>query len=112
MTVRRSDVERIAALAHLTLDEDQTVRLTEEMNRILAHADRLHEVGGAEGAERGEAPLQPDSEMSGVRSGTVVPDELLARPSDFAPRYEEGFFVVPPPPGVSESGDSRGEGAS
>ena len=122
MSVTRDDVRRIAELARLTLDEDEAERLTDEMNRILEHVDRLAE------AARGGAPDRPGTHagqpsvddgpgdtsgakdhhekpthaaISGTREGSdPEPDRLIRPPADFAPRFEEGFFVVPPPHGV------------
>lgn len=97
MSVDRAEVERIAVLAKLRLRADEVVRLTGDMNRILEHAKRL----------RG---LDPDGEVAGpegvTRSGTRPPeaetrDRLLAPILDWAPETAEGFFTVPPPPGVT-----------
>ena len=118
MSVTRDDVDRIAELARLHLDEDEADRLTSEMNRVLENADRLRARGGAdEGAgEAGTGPASsgspgdsdgptadPDGRtaISGARApGPTEPDALESPPADFAPRFEEGFFVVPPPHGV------------
>ena len=113
MSVDREEVERIAGLARLELEDDEAARLTSEMNRILDHAERLRGVSaeasgasgiagasGIEGAEEGRA--------SGVREEDVTdPDALHAEPASFAPDWREGFFVVPPPPGVTAEDDPR-----
>lgn len=102
MSVDRGEVERIAALAKLRLEDDEADRLTEEMNRILEHAARLRGL-----ATEADADTSPDR-TGGTRSaGAEKPDELLRPPESFAPDMREGFFVVPPPPGV---GDDEGGG--
>lgn len=107
MSVDRGEVERIAALAKLRLEDDEADRLTEEMNRILEHAARLR--GLAVDATEADADTGPDL-TSGTRSaGAEEPDELLRPPGSFAPDMREGFFVVPPPPGVADDeGGGRG----
>lgn len=58
--------------------------------------------GGASGAGGG-AP-GAESETAGAEPGAVDapsgPDPLLRPPGAFAPEMIEGFFAVPPPPGV------------
>ena len=129
MSVDRTEVDRIARLARLELEDDEADRLTDEMNRILEHAERLRTAGvdgaGATGAaggaatddaagkasrsedERaaGEAGGAAPAGMSGARAETGEPDALDRDPSAFAPEWEEGFFVVPPPPGVTAQDD-------
>ncbi len=95
MSVDRSEILRIAKLAQLRFDDDEADRLTEEMNGILEYAARLRELrdDSAEGA------LETSS--SGTRSQDAeVPDVLAGDLRSFAPREVDGFFVVPPPPGL------------
>lgn len=145
VSVDREEVERIGRLAKLRLTDDEAERLTDEMNRILEHAERLRRLeeasgagpvieGGAAGSgqaaereaaereadegeadegeadERGVGGEGPDVARttdpggpgpSGTRSPAAeTPDPLHMAPSAFAPDVREGFFVVPPPPGV------------
>jgi len=103
MSVDREEVDRIADLARLSLDEGEAERLTEEMNRILEHADRLRGVSGQAGGET-EGPALV-SGMSGTRAAEAnVPDPLASGVETFAPRTEAGFFLVPPPHGVTADG--------
>ena len=103
MSVDRDEVDRIARLARLQLESEEADRLTEEMNRILEHAERLRGAG-AEGGGHAPAVDTPGSagrDIEGVRSETGEPDALSDPPGEFAPEWAEGFFVVPPPPGVT-----------
>lgn len=103
MSVDGDEVRRIADLAKLSLAEDEVDRLAEEMSRILDHARRLREVdgavtdGSADEAFAGASPAGPDV-------SAVEPDPLLLPPEDVAPDMREGFFTVPPPPGVVHPG--------
>ena len=111
MSVTRADIDRIAELARLRLDDAEADRLTGEMNRILEHADRLRAAESAAEDEKGApaatgdgAPGEggsSDRDVRGARvDGADGPDTLIHPPGDFSPRFEEGFFVVPPPHGV------------
>jgi aspartyl-tRNA(Asn)/glutamyl-tRNA(Gln) amidotransferase subunit C len=96
VSVDRAEVERIAALARLRLDDDEAEQLTGELNRILDHVEALRaleEVAPTVAALPREAASTRASEEG-------APDALERRPDEFAPRWAEGFFVVPPPPGV------------
>jgi len=100
MSVDRDEVLRIAGLAKLRIDDQEADRLADEMTRILEHAERLREV-------EDESPTPPDApDGSGdaggpreVTSGDI--DSMERRPRDFAPEMTDGFFLVPPPPGVT-----------
>lgn len=104
MSVDRAEVERIAKLAQLRFADAELDRLTDEMNRILGHAERLAlNDDGAGAAATGHAPdgFARDA-LAGVRdAGLRAPDRLSDPPESFAPRWQDGFFVVPPPPGVT-----------
>ena len=108
MSVDRAEVERIAALARLRLDEEEAERLTAEVNQILEHATRLR---GLEAA--GEAAVQAPVGMGpgGARTAEAeTPDRLHSPLEDFAPQMEGGFFLVPPPPGVTHAEDPPATG--
>ena len=122
MSVDRAEVRRIAILASLELTDTEADRLTDEMNRILEHAARLREVEPARppGAQPSEEDARPAGGPTGSTGestgGSVRPDgtrsddlttpDTLARPiADWAPATSEGFFLVPPPPGVHAADD-------
>ncbi len=105
MSVDRNEVLRIAGLAKLRLDDEELERMTGDLNSILGHVDALAEledegVPGEQERAKGRRPTRPE-EATGA-----VPERL--DPSLVAPSFQDGFFVVPPPPGlhVDEGGDS------
>ena len=108
MTVDRREVRRIADLARLGIDSDEVDRVTDEMNRILEHANRLRGLVGEPEAARVTNRPHDDGERSGSGTRDVDaerPDSLSEGIASFAPQQVDGFFVVPPPPGVG--GDRR-----
>lgn len=113
MSVGRKEVAQIAALARLRLHPAEVDRLTRDMNRILEHATRLRNVahterdlspmtGSPAPAHGADADASTSTSSPGGTRGPDgdVPDELATKPETFAPHMVDGFFVVPPPPGV------------
>lgn len=91
MPVSIDDVRHIAALARLGLTDQRAASLVGELNGILAHMDVLAKVdtGEAEpvtGIGASGAPLRDDK-------GPSVPLEHAIE--TFAPKFEQGFFLVP-----------------
>ena len=91
MSVSIDDVRHIAALARLGLTDERAASLVNELNGILAHMDVLTKVdtGGVEpvsGIGASGAPLREDKGPS-----QPLAHEIAA----FAPRFEQGFFLVP-----------------
>ena len=91
MSVSREDVLRIARLAELDVDEETLPELAEQMSRILDYVAQLSAVP-ANGALR---VFVPGPDAIRFRPDEVNPPPLAFGPSDFAPAFKEGFFVVP-----------------
>lgn len=123
MSVDRSQVEAMARLAQLSVDEREADRLAQEMSRILEYADRLRTVRGAEDSVDAGGAGQPSdivgthvtgsdvigtdvcgTDVTATGAPPTASDPLHRSPDEFAPRFEDGFFVVPPPPGVTPDG--------
>lgn len=94
MTLSRKDVERIAQLAALQVDEAALPKLTEQIARIIEYVSQLEAAvprseGSAESVWLGRDPPQP------LRPDQVHPADLARDLKSFAPAVKEGFFVVP-----------------
>ncbi len=100
MTVKRDEVLRIAKLAHLRLGEDELERMTGDLNSILGHVDQLASL-----EDQGEADRLESGEASGMRSREDTGGERALDPSAIAPSWKDGFFLVPPPPGLQQDGE-------
>ena len=88
----RTDVERIARLAHLDLTDDETEVFTRQLAQILEYAERLQQVDTdvvtATWHPRAPAsPLRPD-----VLRPSLAREDVLANAPDAAP---DGLFRVP-----------------
>lgn len=101
MSVNREEVLRIARLARLRLDDDELARMTDDLNSILEHVDALAALEEDEVADDGRWAERASTRLS---EETVADPERID-PSGMAPAFQDGFFVVPPPPGVHAEED-------
>ena len=108
MAVQTEDVRRIAELARLQLHDDEIERFTGQLNSILAHMDALADLDAE--AAAAEAAAGPGAGAP-LRSEAVKPDVLHRAPSEIAPHWRHGFFVVPrlaAQDRLAEGGDASG----
>jgi aspartyl-tRNA(Asn)/glutamyl-tRNA(Gln) amidotransferase subunit C len=88
----KSDVVRIARLAHLELTDDEQALFTQQLAQILTYAERLQEVDTTGVA----ATWHPGAEVGPLRPDTPRPslptDDALANAPASGPR---GLFRVP-----------------
>lgn len=91
MSVSREDVERIARLAELRVDEDAVGPLAEQLSRILDYVARLNELSAGETAR----PFVAGPDAIQLRPDEVRPWPLAMPPAKLAPAFREGFFTVP-----------------
>jgi aspartyl-tRNA(Asn)/glutamyl-tRNA(Gln) amidotransferase subunit C len=91
MTLSRQDVERIAELAALHVDEQQLPQLTQQIASILEYVSQLDaaDVGSDAATWLAKSPPQP------LRPDEVRPADLVSDLRSFAPALREGVFVVP-----------------
>lgn len=91
MSVTPDDVRHVAALARLSLPEDQVASYVAQLNAILGHMAALKQVpstGAAAEAEAARAGMA-------LRPDVIAPVPLSRPPAEFAPQMREGFFLVP-----------------
>jgi aspartyl/glutamyl-tRNA(Asn/Gln) amidotransferase C subunit len=87
--VTRAEIQRIAQLAELAVDEPTAVQLESQLSRILDHVAQLAELpkgGDGDGDER----------VVRLRADEPGRSDVLARPpAEWAPAFKGGLFVVP-----------------
>lgn len=100
MTIHRADVERVARLASLAVDEDALATLTQQIAHILEYVSQLDRADT--GADKTgaiwlgmEPPLSP-------RADEVRPADLHRALKDFAPVFREDLFLVPKLSGLED----------
>ena len=88
MKITVDEARRIAALAHLSIDDAGLSKMAGEMTRILSYVDQLAEAdtAGAGGAEEAVTPMRDDEPRPSIDR------ELVAKN---APDWAGGFFRVP-----------------
>jgi aspartyl-tRNA(Asn)/glutamyl-tRNA(Gln) amidotransferase subunit C len=91
MSISREEVERIAHLAELQVDEAALAGLVDQLSRILDYVAQIATVAAAESAP----PFLPGPAAARFRSDEVRPAPLAFGPERMAPAFRDGFFLVP-----------------
>ncbi|GAB3369380.1 Asp-tRNA(Asn)/Glu-tRNA(Gln) amidotransferase subunit GatC [Azotobacter armeniacus] len=91
MALERSDVEKIAHLARLGLDETEIPRTTETLNDILGLIDRMQAVD-THGIEPLAHPLEATQRL---RLDEVTESNHRDAYQAIAPAVENGLYLVP-----------------
>lgn len=91
MSIGKEEVVHIAKLAELAVSESELPRLVEQLSRIVSFVEELNQAPSDESAPAylegpAKTPLRPD---------VVNPVPLSRLPSEIAPAFVDGFFVVP-----------------
>jgi len=99
MAITREDVLHVAALARLELTEDEIVRLTEQLNDILAAVGKVSEL------DLSDVPptSHPLAVVNVLRPDEPRPSLPLEDVFANAPDREGEFFRVPPTGATEES---------
>ena len=88
MGVTRADIQKIAELAELAVDDATAAELEKQLSRILDYVAQLAKLP-KEGDGAG------DARAVRLRRDEITPDPLLRDPEDFAPVFRQGLFLVP-----------------
>lgn len=104
MTIDRSELERIAELARLELEQEELAQLTRDCRAILDYFAAIRDLGvaGTEpwGAQEGSAALREDR----------VHHDPLTRPLDgIAPAWRDGYFTLPRLPAMDAELAAEGD---
>ncbi len=88
MRVTRKDIEKVAALAELGVDDASAAELQQQLTRILDYVAQLSEVAD-------DATSAVDERAARLRRDVVDPDPLSRTPQEIAPAFKDGLFTVP-----------------
>ena len=91
MSLERSEVENIAQLARLKVDEKQTESVTEALNNILNLVDEMQAVD-TQGIEPLANPLDATQRL---RADQVTEPDQREHFQKLAPSTEAGLYLVP-----------------
>ncbi len=100
MSVPRSEVERIAGLACLSLDPALLTTLTHQVGAILDYVAQLEGLSDEDHIE----PFRPGPACAPLRSDEVRPAPSALIPAQMAPELADGHDLVPR---VSGRGDDK-----
>lgn len=89
MRISAEETKRIAALAHLELDDAAVARFSAELSVILDYVDQLNEVDISAGPPLDAALATP------LRDDEPAPSLATSDVERNAPRFAHGHFVVP-----------------
>jgi aspartyl-tRNA(Asn)/glutamyl-tRNA(Gln) amidotransferase subunit C len=91
MSLKRSDVEKIAHLARLAVDEAQLDRVAGDMSSILSLVEQMNEVDTED-----VTPMAHPLHMSQrLREDVVTESDQRADYQQVAPSAESGLYLVP-----------------
>lgn len=91
MSIERSDVEKIAYLARLSISEEQLNKLTGDLSNILTLVDQLQAVDTTN-----VAPMaNPTDAVQVLRADEVTEVNEREALQAVAPAVENGLFLVP-----------------
>ncbi|MGE3176422.1 MAG: Asp-tRNA(Asn)/Glu-tRNA(Gln) amidotransferase subunit GatC [Vicinamibacterales bacterium] len=95
MTVRftREDLDRVAALAHLELQEEEIELFARQLGDILEYAQQLQQIDTAGVEPTASVFVGHEGDRSDQPVPSLVRDEALANAPDGAP--DAGLFRVP-----------------
>ncbi len=105
MSVSRDEVQKIAQLAELHVDEAALPALVEQMSRILDYVAQIAGVPATESAK----PFVPGPAAVRFRADTADPAPLAFPPDRMAPAFRDGFFLVPRLGAFEASAERTGE---
>lgn len=89
--ISKTDVEYVAELARLTLDEATKERLVGEMDEILSYMDKLNELDTTE-----VEPMMHVLELTNVyREDEALPSLNREKALENAPKTDGEYFLVP-----------------
>jgi len=91
VTASPEEIDRIAALARLRFEPEEKEEMIHDIGGILSYVEQLKsvDVEGTIGAAVGVDWPAPE------RTPDHRPDPLMHPPSEQAPDWRDGFFVVP-----------------
>lgn len=91
MTLSATDLKKIARLASLDTDSDNTTQLNEEINSIMDFVEQLRSLD-----TRDVAPLfHPLARHQRLRIDEVTEEECIAELEAIAPLFAEDLYLVP-----------------
>ncbi|KAA1176346.1 Asp-tRNA(Asn)/Glu-tRNA(Gln) amidotransferase subunit GatC [Marinobacter salinexigens] len=91
MTISRKDIEKVAVLARIRVDEEQVSALEKDLGNILDLVDQL----SAADTDSVEPMAHPLNAVQRLRADEVTETDQRASFQAIAPATENGLYLVP-----------------
>ena len=91
MRITEREVLHIAKLAEVEVPPADVGRLVEQLDAIVSYVAQLEELG----VDSSSAQFLAGPSASPLRADEIRSGRLVRPPSEFAPDFRDGFFVVP-----------------
>ncbi|PFG51424.1 aspartyl/glutamyl-tRNA(Asn/Gln) amidotransferase subunit C [Marinobacter sp. LV10R520-4] len=91
MTISRADIEKVAVLARIRLDDEQIPALENDLSNILSLVDQL----SAANTDNVEPLAHPLDAVQRLRADEVTESNQREAFQAIAPVTESGFYLVP-----------------
>ncbi len=91
MTISRKDIEKVAVLARIRVDEEQVSALEKDLGNILDLVDQL----GAADTDKVEPLAHPLDAVQRLRADEVTETNQREAFQAIAPATEDGLYLVP-----------------
>ena len=91
MTVSREEIERIAKLASVLADDSEMEQLVRDIDAIVGFIGQLSAIEAVDTL----STYRPGPAKAPLRDDFVDPIDLVRPISEFAPQFQDGFFLVP-----------------
>ncbi len=91
LSISPEEVERIARLASLAVDQASIPELTRQIGDILQYVARLEDLEPSDTS----AAFRPGPASAPLRADVTTPIPMTFSPREMAPDFERGLYIVP-----------------
>jgi aspartyl-tRNA(Asn)/glutamyl-tRNA(Gln) amidotransferase subunit C len=99
VSIGPDEVLHVARLAELAVNEADLERLVEQLDRIVGYVAQLEQLPG----DGGDELFLPGPAALALREDVPGPVPLARPPSELAPEFAEGFYLLPRHGAMDES---------
>ncbi len=91
LSISPEEVERIARLASLAVDEASIPELTRQIGDILQYVAQLEDLE----PDNTSVAFRPGPASAPLRADVTTPNPMTFSPREMAPDFKRGFYIVP-----------------
>jgi aspartyl-tRNA(Asn)/glutamyl-tRNA(Gln) amidotransferase subunit C len=91
LSISSEEVERIARLASLAVDEASIPELTRQISDILKYVAQLDDLE----PDDASVAFRPGPASAPLRADVTAPIPMTLSPQEMAPDFERGLYIVP-----------------